>query len=904
MPHVLHASAVLMFAEALQVSSVQLSGRFGDSAIAGNRQNNSGVLIGLRNSRSSGALSKYDGTGPKTAAWFDSFSEDESTFDHQAELPYMKSQPATLTEYGKDPSSWPHMRMWPAAEYAETESAGPADAWQTFYPKAAGGNEWRSTPEGWISDYRYRSQTHGSLNQAAWFDSAIAQFDRYGRVKPPSTHDPSRLTRGNGWIERAVNSTIKCSEPGCVATSTIHVFDSSTEEVGTCRMNFDVHPTDFDCDLGTDEGLEYIMANDRIVSKCQPGVRGCNATFGERFYPCLRDYDVSGLISDLGTIDIEAKITREVDECPFEGYLLNGEVQVTCQVRKLVDAPGRTFEDRSQSSIDIDQLKDMDPSILSEAVDKALMDALGIGTSSARGSGDGNSSGNDDVVDVGDLDLAKIFPDLWDSSAATSTLGDGSYDGGTVADDGFGEGGSGASNNGSVYPFDWDLKNSSAGSNSEGSGTSGDGDVSSSGGGSGISGDGAVSSSGGGSGTSGDGDVSSSGGGSGSGGGFGNERVDSNSKQDAAGGVDGAWTSNEPSPMSDWTVNGKINGKDVAGTGGGNSDHIGTNSIFDVTDGPLAELLAPIKAARSGQIPGTLAANPKGSGAKLLLGTGNVAMQCAEPGCTATTIVLLDPLMSRVALNGGTCLFSAAFMQTDYDDHLGVPENIDFLKIEDTVVKSNISPGENPCNMEYKGTPLPPAKKYYVAVADYDITDMVKVLKSLLVSGKNSPNVDECPFDGYLLNGVARVDCFAATAQVATTGSQTPHPDTTRLDCNAAPAQCLAVQREVQRDPLYPQGCCQCLSDTCPLACVSFASSCRAYLPCVCRKASTLTSQTSGQTVSMSSSLAWPAFAKPDTTASVVRSLAEATASQITSGSVISQQDPPVIVPMSKPMSM
>merc|ERR1719502_2487172 len=75
-------------------------------------------------------------------------------------------------------------------------------------------------------------------------------------------------------------------------------------------------------------------------------------------------------------------------------------------------------------------------------------------------------------------------------------------------------------------------------------------------------------------------------------------------------------------------------------------------------------------------------------------------VKCSTHGCTATTHVACSPAL---ALNGGTCKMNISVRQTDYDDDLGLPEQIDFFQVEDTnVTNEPVQPGKNPCNEEYK----------------------------------------------------------------------------------------------------------------------------------------------------------------------------------------------------------
>jgi hypothetical protein len=144
---------------------------------------------------------------------------------------------------------------------------------------------------------------------------------------------------------------------------------------------------------------------------------------------------------------------------------------------------------------------------------------------------------------------------------------------------------------------------------------------------------------------------------------------------------------------------------------------------------------------------------------------GRSVLKCNKPGCKAHTVVLINPAL---ALNGGKCLMNISVHQTDFDDKLGLPEQIDYIQIEGVNVsqKGPIQPGKNPCNADYKGASLLEADKIFSVVRDFDVTALMttaKRLGELRVTGKISDQVDECGFEGNLLHGNVSVVCAAPT---------------------------------------------------------------------------------------------------------------------------------------------
>jgi len=134
-------------------------------------------------------------------------------------------------------------------------------------------------------------------------------------------------------------------------------------------------------------------------------------------------------------------------------------------------------------------------------------------------------------------------------------------------------------------------------------------------------------------------------------------------------------------------------------------------------------------------------------------------LQCSTPGCTATTLIHMDP---GLAMLGGKCKMNVTLVQTDFDDALGVPEQVDFLLLEGSGnLSTNVKPGKNPCTAKMLGKPLKPDEQLYPLVANHDITEVVKNgYGTLRISGKISEMVDECASQGrFLLDGFVAVIC-------------------------------------------------------------------------------------------------------------------------------------------------
>jgi len=102
--------------------------------------------------------------------------------------------------------------------------------------------------------------------------------------------------------------------------------------------------------------------------------------------------------------------------------------------------------------------------------------------------------------------------------------------------------------------------------------------------------------------------------------------------------------------------------------------------------------------------------------------------------------------------------------QTDFDETVGVPEEIEFLTLGDGHNSENIStkvkPGRNPCTEEYT-TGKPAKNRTFALVTNKDITKEVlaQPLGYLHIGGKISQQVDECASNDMLLDGLVEVAC-------------------------------------------------------------------------------------------------------------------------------------------------
>lgn len=269
--------------------------------------------------------------------WFGAFSEGESTFNSDAQ--------DTQEDFPERDTSWePGFRMdyrtpdglnpsW----FHESPSGGPDAVWQTHYPSldaVANRGEtppWRQTIRGkWQQSYKPPGSQVSKAKAATWFDTSVEQYDAFGRVREPKDRSGRRYA-----VEHQVriNGSLACAEPGCVASTLVRVHGPGGR--ARCSLSLWLHPTDYD-DEHSREELEWVKINGEIVhAHCDPMAKSCGngSVPATQRYQCMDDVHISHLLrSRSGLIAIEAKNSAMVDECPVQGALLSGGIELNCWV--------------------------------------------------------------------------------------------------------------------------------------------------------------------------------------------------------------------------------------------------------------------------------------------------------------------------------------------------------------------------------------------------------------------------------------------------------------------------------------------------------------------------------------------------------------------------------------------
>lgn len=305
---------------------------------------------------------------PRDADWFQVFSEGPAESTKDAEALYSPTNPELRALEGWDPADHSlvdgtyHQGFRDVEDnlrysgrwFDESLSAADHQAWQTHYPALKSGlndhgrknkGVWYKNGGGtWVEQYnmpKYHERVKG-VHAASWFDNSVNQFDGYGRPMAPhpgyGQHYVGDFLDGLGWIERSVNTTLECAEPGCQADAGLIVYDPQTEHAENCRLALWVHPTDFE-ETWSNEQLFFsangVQLNHHCVVRTDEWFGpGCNQEENRPLFPCINSIFVDHLMNN-GVLNLKGNISIMVDECPYLGNLLSAVATVTCEINEL-----------------------------------------------------------------------------------------------------------------------------------------------------------------------------------------------------------------------------------------------------------------------------------------------------------------------------------------------------------------------------------------------------------------------------------------------------------------------------------------------------------------------------------------------------------------------------------------
>merc|ERR1719215_1429882 len=157
-------------------------------------------------------------------------------------------------------------------------------------------------------------------------------MDDYGRPHVPTPGSPQRLSVD--WQQVAVNGTLSCKEPGCVASTVLTVFNGTQEHAQHCRLSVSVQHYSGD-------SVEWVsVMGSTVSSKCTAkSANFCGKKSAESgsslLFPCVLDLNLEHLMPSNGTLKLEAKVPDNAPaDCTSDGKLLQVVPTVVCYVQK------------------------------------------------------------------------------------------------------------------------------------------------------------------------------------------------------------------------------------------------------------------------------------------------------------------------------------------------------------------------------------------------------------------------------------------------------------------------------------------------------------------------------------------------------------------------------------------
>jgi hypothetical protein len=130
----------------------------------------------------------------------------------------------------------------------------------------------------------------------------------------------------------------------------------------------------------------------------------------------------------------------------------------------------------------------------------------------------------------------------------------------------------------------------------------------------------------------------------------------------------------------------------------------------------------------------------------------NASLTCKDPGCTAQ-VSLLAPFDSSKEIYKN-CKLSVKFHPTDFDDQYS-GEQIEWVQVNERQLQSGCHPMSHGCNYTMWRPLLD-------CVNDAPVDLLIPEDGELKISAKIPEVVDECPYNGNLLSGMAELVCLVS----------------------------------------------------------------------------------------------------------------------------------------------
>mgnify|MGYP002803395263 FL=1 len=145
---------------------------------------------------------------------------------------------------------------------------------------------------------------------------------------------PLALSDGSN-LNLQTGGFLRCAEKGC-KTNVLLDFNRSLVSINKCTLQLWLNQTDFDNLDGAVEFITIKVAGKEVLDKAKPGKNPCRSAYDghpltrqEIQVHALQDLDITEAVQQ-GPVNIAAEISKQVDECPSNGYLLDSSIQVSC----------------------------------------------------------------------------------------------------------------------------------------------------------------------------------------------------------------------------------------------------------------------------------------------------------------------------------------------------------------------------------------------------------------------------------------------------------------------------------------------------------------------------------------------------------------------------------------------
>jgi len=163
-----------------------------------------------------------------------------------------------------------------------------------------------------------------------------------GVLKPPTPALPTKSFMEHRVHSLSASGVMRCAERGCSA-SLVMDLNQTLLSLDKCLVQMTVNQTDFDNKDGSFERLSVNVSGVPALVDAAPGLNPCRSFYAgeapsqeQMTYQALKDFDITDSIRK-GPVVFTARITRQVDECPSNGYLFDSKVAVTCNVTTIGD---------------------------------------------------------------------------------------------------------------------------------------------------------------------------------------------------------------------------------------------------------------------------------------------------------------------------------------------------------------------------------------------------------------------------------------------------------------------------------------------------------------------------------------------------------------------------------------